>query len=95
VLPFNLAKLAELLLANQYLAGVLVQGVQTAFAAKARIDRGLETLLGLLNVPSRADVRRVLTRLDVIQGTLTNLSLKVDRLVADERKRPRSVPASE
>jgi len=45
-------------------------------------------VLGLLNLPSRADVSRILTKLEVIQGSLLNLHAKVDRLVA-EQKRPR------
>ncbi len=52
----------------------------------------MQTVLSLLNLPSRADLNRLLTKLEIIQGNLTNLSLKVDRLEAAQRratKRPR------
>jgi hypothetical protein len=44
-------------------------------------------VLSLLNLPSRADMNRLLTKLEVIQGNLTNLNLKVDRLEAAQRQR--------
>ena len=43
-------------------------------------------VMSLLNLPSRADFSRLLTKLEVIQGNLTNLSLKVDRLEAAPRQ---------
>ena len=49
---------------------------------KVTLDRNVQTVLSLLNLPSRADLNRLLTKLEVIQGNLTNLSLKVDRLEA-------------
>lgn len=51
-------------------------------------------MLGLLNVPSRADFAKLLTKLEVIQGTLVNLNIKVDRLLAAERRRRRAERAA-
>jgi hypothetical protein len=88
----HLARLAEDLLSRplfaQALAGALKRGLET----KGAIDRNVQTVLSLLNLPSRADLNRLLTKLEIIQGNLTNLSLKVDRLEAAQRratKRPR------
>ena len=66
----------------QAFAGALQKGIET----KGAIDRNVQTVLSLLNLPSRADVSRLLTKLEVIQGNLTNLSLKVDRLEAAQRR---------
>ena len=49
----------------------------------------MQTLLGLLNLPSHADLARIVTKLEVIQGSLVNLNLKVDRLLAGDRPRSR------
>jgi hypothetical protein len=49
----------------------------------------MQTLLGLLNLPSHADLARVVTKLEVIQGSLVNLNLKVDRLAAAKPRRRR------
>jgi len=63
--------------------------VQKAIETKGRMDRNMQLLLGLLNLPSRADLNRLLTKLEAIQGSLVNLNLKVDRLVAVPRARRR------
>jgi hypothetical protein len=47
-------------------------------------------VLALLNMPSRADVNRLVTKLEAIQGNLVNLNLKVDRLLATRAPRRRS-----
>jgi hypothetical protein len=53
----------------------------------------MQTILGLLNVPSRKDVIRLSNKLEAIQGSLTNLNLKVDRLLAAQ-VRPRRRPVN-
>ena len=45
-------------------------------------------LLGLLNMPSKADYNRLLSKIEALQGSLVNLNIKVDRLLA-ERDRPK------
>lgn len=55
--------------------------------AKGTVDRNMQTVLGLLNVPSRHDVTRLSTKLEAIQGNLMNLNLKVDRLLAERAAR--------
>jgi hypothetical protein len=83
-----LGRLAEDMLANPRVAEAFSRALQKAFETKGRVDRNMQTVLGLLNLPSRADVSRILTKLEAIQGSLVNLNLKVDRLMG-ERARPR------
>ena len=64
--------------------------MQAALEAKGRVDRNVQTVLGLLNLPSRADLARIATKLEAIQGSLVNLNLKVDRLLAVTRPRRRT-----
>src|SRR5512143_2102557 len=58
--------------------------LERAVDAKRRVDKNMQTILSVLNVPSRADYNRVLAKIDVLQGTITNLSMKVDRLLAQQ-----------
>lgn len=88
----QLARLAEELLKRPTVAQALASALQKGLETKGAIDRNVQTVLSLLNLPSRADVGRLLTKLEVIQGNLTNLSLKVDRLEAAQR-RARKPPA--
>ena len=66
--------------------------------AKGTVDRNIQTVLGLLNVPSRHDVTKLATKLEAIQGNLMNLNLKMDRLLSERavrRDRVRERRASE
>lgn len=94
----RLARLAEELLSNPRFAEALSRALQSAFATKGKMDRNMQTLLGLLNLPSRTDVNRLLTKLEAIQGSLVNLNLKVDRLMSGQaarRRRAARKPAGE
>jgi hypothetical protein len=88
----KLQRLAEELLSNPTFAQMFMSAVQAGLETKGHIDRNMQTVLGLLNLPSRADLNKLATKLEVLQGSLTNLNLKVDRLLADrarERRRRR------
>ena len=70
--------------------------MQAGWETKGHIDRNMQTVLGLLNLPSRADLNKLATKLEVLQGSLTNLNLKVDKLLAEnarERRRRRRAAA--
>ena len=78
-----LGRLAEEMLANPRVAEAFSRALQKAFETKGRVDRNMQTVLGLLNVPSRHDVTKLATKLEAIQGNLMNLNLKVDRLLSE------------
>lgn len=82
----HLAHFAEQLLKRPVVAQAFTSALQRGLETKGAIDRNVQTVLSLLNLPSRNDVNRLLTKLEVIQGNLTNLSLKVDRLEAAQRR---------
>jgi hypothetical protein len=84
-----LQRLAEELLANPRFAQMLMSAVQAGLETKGHIDRNMQTVLGLLNLPSRADINKLATKLELLQGSLTNLNLKVDKLLAARPRRPR------
>jgi hypothetical protein len=60
--------------------------VERAVDAKRRVDRTTQTVLSALNVPSRADYNRLLAKLEALQGSLVNLSMKVDRVLAHQQE---------
>jgi hypothetical protein len=61
--------------------------VEQAAKTKGRVDKNVETILHLLNLPSRADYNKLLLKIDHLQGSLVNLSMKLDRLVAAQEKK--------
>ena len=78
-----ISRLAEELLANETVSQAVAMAMKKGLETKGRIDRNVQTMLTMLNLPTRADLARLQTKLEVIQGSLVNLSLKVDRLLAE------------
>ena len=85
-----LGTFAASLFASPRFADAFGRAVQGALEAKGRIDRKVQTVLGLMNLPSRADLARIATKLEAVQGSLVNLNLKVDRLLAVSKPRRRT-----
>src|SRR5215472_9610242 len=52
-------------------------------ANKQSFDRNVETVLDFVNIPSKRDVRELKARLDHLNGQLVNLSMKIDRILAE------------
>ena len=50
---------------------------------KQSFDRNIESLLDFVNIPSKRDVRDLKSRLDTLSTQLVNLSMKVDRMLAE------------
>lgn len=67
----------------------LTKMVKRAAQTKGRVDKNLETMLHLLNLPSRADYHKLLVKIEHLQGSLVNLNMKVDRLLAAQEPRKR------
>lgn len=84
----RLVQFAEELLANPKMADAFSAALRRATRTKGQVDRNMQMLLGLLNLPSKADYNRLLAKIESLQGSLVNLNIKLDRLLA-ERERPR------
>jgi len=65
----------------------LVKFAQRALKTKGRVDKNVETLLHLLNLPSRADYHALRVKIEHLQGSLINLNMKIDRLLAAQERR--------
>lgn len=89
----RLNRLAEELLSNPRFAEVMGKALQTAMETKGRVDRNMQSVLSLLNLPSKADYRKLSTKVEALQGSLVNLNIKLDRILA-ERQKPRKERAT-
>jgi hypothetical protein len=78
----RLGQLAEELSKNKALTDGLGKALKQAVHTKGRIDKNIQTVLGLLNVPSRADYQKLLTKIETLQGSLVNVNMKLDRIAA-------------
>jgi hypothetical protein len=69
----------------------LTKMVQRAAKTKGRLDKNVELLLHLLNLPSRADYHKLLMKIEHLQGSMVNLSIKLDRVLAAQEQ-PKKKP---
>jgi hypothetical protein len=82
-------QLLEEVFGNRKMTDGVAKTIRGAAQTKGRLDRNMQTLLALLNVPSRADYNKLLTRIEALQGSLINLNMKLDRLLAASASRPK------
>jgi hypothetical protein len=87
--------LAAAVLGNEAVSRAIAAGLRRAAETKTGFDRAMSAILGVLNLPSRADYNRLLSKVEVLQGSLVNLNIKVDRLLARERPASSSSPGGE
>ena len=76
--------LFEELLSSPRFAEVAGKTLQQAMATKGTVDRNMQTILGLLNMPSKADYKKLSTKIEALQGSLVNLNIKLDRIIAQQ-----------
>lgn len=64
------------------MARVATEAVKT----KGKVDKNVENLLHALNLPSRADYDKLMRKVETLQGSLVNLNIKLDRILAAQAK---------
>jgi len=69
-------------MANEGLRKRFGRAGESLFANKRTFDRNVETVLDFVNLPSKRDFRELKARLDHLNGQLTNLNMKIDRMLA-------------
>ncbi len=79
-------RVLEDLLSSPRFADAVGKTLQTAMQTKGRVDRNMQTILSLLNLPSRADYKKLSTKIEALQGSLVNLNIKLDRILAQQQK---------
>ncbi|HVN85401.1 MAG TPA: hypothetical protein VMW17_11195 [Candidatus Binatia bacterium] len=79
----------EELFRNRTVTDGVSKTIRRAAQTKGQIDRNMQTLLSLLNLPSRADYHKLLTKIEALQGSILNLNMKLDRLLAASATKPK------
>lgn len=60
---------------------------------KQSFDRNVESILDFVNIPSKRDVRDLKSRLDTLSTQLVNLSMKIDRMLAEGERKSKTKPS--
>ena len=82
------------LMANQRMRKGLGRAGERLMANKHVFDRNVETVLDFVNIPSKRDIRELKSRLDTLSSQLVNLSMKIDRMLAQSESAPAPKPAA-
>jgi len=80
-------RVLEELMSSPRFADILGKTIQQAMATKGSMDRNMQTILSLLNLPSKADYKKLATKIEALQGSLVNLNIKLDRMLAQQQER--------
>jgi polyhydroxyalkanoate synthesis regulator phasin len=86
-------RVLEEVMSSPRFAEIIGSTLKQAMATKGKVDRNMQTLLGLLNLPSRADYKKLSTKIEALQGSLVNLNIKLDRILAAQHDKTAKRPA--
>ena len=89
LLGLGTEKLQELMgemMKNEHFQQALGQAMTRALSAKHQLDKNMQMVLGLLSVPSRADVRRIEDRIEGLASQLATLTGRLDALAGAAAK---------
>ena len=78
----RLLQFVEEVLANPKMTDAISTAIHRAAQTRGQVDRNLQALLTVLGVPTKSDYNKLLSKIEALQGSLVNLNIKLDRLVA-------------
>jgi hypothetical protein len=78
----RLGQFAEEMLSSPHVTEALAGALRKAAQTKGQVDRNMQAVLSALNLPTKADLTRVVNKVEALQGSLVNLNIKIDRLLA-------------
>ena len=86
----NFTNLVKDLFAQVPMHDVMEETLRNATQAKEEVAQNMEALLSLLNMPSKTDYEHLLEKIEEVQGSLLNINMKLDRVLAkkDKKRRP-------
>lgn len=79
-------QVAKELLSRPGVTDGLAKVVHRAAKTKGQVDKNVENVLHLMNLPSRADYHKLQIKIEHLQGSLVNLNMKIDRLLAAQER---------
>lgn len=88
----RLGQFAEEILSSPHVTEALAGALRRAAQTKGQVDRNMQALLSALNLPTRADLNKVVHKVEALQGSLVNINIKLDRLLAEREAAKKAAP---
>ena len=76
----RMSKLASQLLSNEKLMGALQKTVSAAMEAKGSVEKGVQTALSTMNIPTTGDVRKLEGKIEELEKVFEGLSTRIAAL---------------
>lgn len=86
----QMSRFAKDAVAHPSFSTIAEKALRNVIEAKGKVDKNLNQIFNLLNIPSKADYNKLLAKVETVQGSLVNLNIKVDRLTAMLEKSKKS-----
>ncbi len=101
----HVSRFAKEAVAHPSFSTIAEKALRNVIETKGKVDKNLNQIFNLLNIPSKADYNKLLAKVETLQGSVVNLNIKMDRLLATlgkskklasrRTKRPSSAAPSE
>jgi hypothetical protein len=82
----HFARFTRELFSHPSFSAAVEKALRNAAKTKGTVDRNINAFLGLFNIPSKADYSKLLAKVETLQGSLVNLNIKLDRVLAAKEK---------
>lgn len=76
------SRFAKEVVTHPTFSSMIEKALRNALATKGKVDQNVDHFLNLLNIPSKSDYNKLLAKIETLQGSLVNLNIKFDRLLA-------------
>ena len=77
-----MSRLAKEAVSHPSFSSVMERALRNVLETKGKVDKNVDSLLNFINIPSKSDYNKLLAKVETLQGSLMNLNIKVDRLLA-------------
>ena len=83
----KMGEVVSQLLANEGFVGAVQRAITSSLVAKRSVDKGVSTMLGLVNVPTLEDVDKIRDRLNDVEQSMSEIATRIEGLAAKKKKR--------
>ena len=83
----RMGEVVSQLLANEAFVGAVQRAISSSLVAKRSVDKGVSTMLGLVNVPTLDDVEKIRDRLNDVEQSMSEIATRVEALVDEKKKK--------
>ena len=82
----QVSRFAKEAVSHPSFSSVMERALRNVLETKGKVDKNVDYFLNFINVPSKSDYNKLLAKVETLQGSLVNLNIKVDRLLASLEK---------